>query len=249
LEGMKYFYELFESLPRGGPGTNEYTRRAFNAIPKKLENPFILDIGCGSGVQTIELAKISNGQIIALDNHQPFLAKLMNTARAEGLAEKIITQNISMFDMDFKENTFDIVWSEGALYFMGFQNGLRRCHQLLKEYGYLAVTEAVYITPNPPAPVTQFFEKEYPYIKDVKRNIALIKNEGYRLLSNFTLPESAWLDSYYRPMEKELSRLTKKYRKNNIALGIFNECRDEIAFYKKYSKYYGYEFFVMQKAG
>jgi len=247
MEGMEYFYELFEALPRCGPGENESTRRAFNIIPKLSKQPFVLDIGCGPGVQTLDLAKISNGKIIALDNHQTFLDKLMKTARYEGLAEIIIPKNISMLDMDFDENTFDIIWSEGALYFMGFQNGLRRCHQLLKNDGYLAVTEVVYLVPNPPAPVTQFFENEYPDIKDVKSKIELIQNEGFHLISNFTLPESAWLDSYYLPMEEELSRLNKKYRGNKIALGVFKDLRNEINFYKKYSEFYGYEFFIMQK--
>ncbi len=247
MEGMEYFYELFEALPRCGPGGNELTRRAFNIIPKLPKKPFMLDIGCGPGVQTIELARISNGKIIALDNHQPFLDKLMKTAIEKGLAENVIPKNISMLDMDFDENTFDIIWSEGALYFMGFQNGLSRCHQLLKKDGYLAVTECVYLESNPPAPVTQLFEKEYPDIKDVKSNIRLIQNEGFHLISNFTLPESAWLDSYYLPMEEELSRLNNKYRGNKTALAVFEKLKNEIDIYKRYSKFYGYEFFVMQK--
>lgn len=247
MEGIEYMYELFEALPRCGPGDNESTRRAFNTIPKLPKQPFILDIGCGPGVETIELAKISNGKIIALDNHQAFLDKLMKTARDKGLVENIIPKNISMLDMDFDENTFDIIWSEGALYFMGFQNGLRRCHQLLKSDGYLAVTEIVYLVPNPPTPVIQYFEKEYQDIKVVKDKIKLIQNEGFNLISNFTLPESSWLDSYYLPMEEELSRLNKKYQGNEIALGIFEEMKNEIDLYKKFSDFYGYEFFIMQR--
>ena len=245
---MEYFYELFEALPRCGPGANEFTRRAFNAIPGPPKQPFILDIGCGPGVQTLELARISNGQIIALDNHQPFLDQLMKSARAEGLAEIITPQNISMLEMDFEEHTFDIIWSEGALYFMGFQNGLRRCRRLLKDDGFLAVTEVVYLLPDQPDAVTQFFDKEYPDIRDIKTNIELIQSEGLHLITNFTLPESAWLDSYYVPMEAELSRLYKKYHGNQIAQEVFESLRQEIRLYKRYSKYYGYEFFVMQKA-
>jgi len=109
MEGIEYTYELFESLPRCGPGDNKSTQRAFNAIPKPPEHPLILDIGCGPGVQTIELAKLSQGRIIALDNHQAFLDKLMKKAKEEELLDHIVPKNKSMLDMDFEDNTFDII--------------------------------------------------------------------------------------------------------------------------------------------
>ena len=247
MEGIEYLYELCEALPRCGPGDNESTRRAFYAIPTPPKHPFILDIGCGPGVQTIELAKISNGKIIAIDNHQAFLDTLREQSQNEGLEDTIIPKNVSMLDMDFEEQTFDIIWSEGALYFMGFQNGLKRCHELLKSNGYLAVTELVYTSPNPPDALIQFFETEYPDINYIKEKINVIQKAGFIMLSNFTLPESAWLHSYYAPIEKELPRLNKKYQGNEIALGVFKGFRDEIDLFKKYSQFYGYEFFIMQK--
>ena len=246
-ERMEFLYELCEALPRSGPGDNSHTRRAFYSIPSPTPCPLILDIGCGQGLQTIELAKIAKGKIIALDNHQAFLDILMDRAKREGVEKKIIPKNMSMFDMDFEKKSFDIIWSEGALYVMGFQNGLKRCHQLLKDEGYMAVSEIVYTAPNPPNAVMEYFDREYPDIKNIEKNIEVIEKEGFRIVSNFTLPESAWLKSYYLPMEKELSRLNKKYRGNEAALAVFEEMKNEIDFYKRFSKFFGYEFFIMQK--
>ena len=134
----------------------------------------------------------------------------MKKVKEKELLDHIFSKNRSMLDMDFEEKTFDIIWSEGALYFMWFQNGLRRWHQLLKGDEFLAVTEIVYLVNNPPAPLIQYFEKEYPDIKGVKDKIDLIQNERFHLVSNFTLPESSWLDNFYLPMEKEITRLNKK---------------------------------------
>jgi len=247
MQGIEYIYELCEALPRSGPGDNKSTRRAYNSIPDVIENPFILDIGCGQGMQTQELAKISDGNIIALDNHQGFLDMLMTQAKKRGFKDRIFPKNISMFEMSFEERIFDIIWSEGALYLMGFQNGLKRCQQLLKDKGYLAITELVYTIPDPPNVVVEYFKSEYPDIKHVDELIETINQSGYKLISNFSLPESAWFDNYYIPMEKELPRLVDKYQGNNIALAVFNGFKEEIDFYRQYSNNYGYEFFVMQK--
>jgi hypothetical protein len=200
-------------------------------------------------MQTIELARISNGKVIALDNHQAFLDMLMEQAKRHRVDEKITPKNISMLDMDFEEKTFDIIWSEGALYIMGFQNGLKRCHQLLRNKGYLAVTELVYTVPDPPPQVVEYFEGEYPDIRNIGENIEAINEKGFSLISNFTLPESSWLNNYYLPIEKEIPRLIRKYRGNEVALSVFEGFRNEVDFYRKYSKFYSYEFFVMKKTG
>ena len=247
MEEMKYFYELFGMLPRQGPGDNQSTRKAFKLMKGIPPEPYILDIGCGVGMQTIELAKLSNGTILALDNYQPFLDTLMQKAKQSGVADRIIPINQSMLEMDFKRNTFDLIWSEGALYFMGFSNGLRKCNELLKEHGYLAVTEIVYLMSHPPAPLQEFFEKEYPDIDDVPSKIDFINQANFDLISHFTLPQSSWLDNYYFPMEKALSILREKYHGNEIAIQAFQSMEDEIALYKKYADCFGYEFFVMYK--
>jgi hypothetical protein len=86
-----------------------------------------------------------------------------------------------------------------------------------------------------------------PDIKDIKDNLSMIKNEGFEVLSHFTLPKSSWIDAYYSPIEKRIRELKKKYHDNTIALQVFEECGKEIKIFNKYSDYFSYEFFIMQK--
>jgi len=95
--------------------------------------------------------------------------------------------------------------------------------------------------------VNRYADEEYPDIKDVRSNITLIENEGFNLLGHFTLPTSSWTDTYYKPMEKKIQELKEKYHDNDVALHVFRDCEKEIRIYKKYSDFYGYEFFIMQK--
>jgi len=246
MEGMEYFYELYTGLSRGGPGDNASTQKAFSYLKNLPFEPLILDIGCGPGMQTIALARISKGKIIALDNYQPFLDILMQNAIKEGFEKRIIPKNQSMLEMDFKNASFDLIWSEGALYQMGFQNGLKKCYQLLKKGGYLAVTEGVMLQSNAPVAAKKFWE-EYPDVKDIKGNIVLIQQEQFDLLAHFTLPVSSWTEQYYAPLETRIHELQKKYRGNSIALDVFAQSEKEIETYIKNSDYVGYEFFIMQK--
>jgi ubiquinone/menaquinone biosynthesis C-methylase UbiE len=108
------FYELFSDIPRQGPGSDEYTRKAYMSLPDLALQPNILDVGCGSGMQTLELARISTGTITALDNYQPFLDDLRRRAQSAGLDNKIDILNGSMFELPFARGTFDLIWSEGA---------------------------------------------------------------------------------------------------------------------------------------
>lgn len=247
MQGIEYIFELCEALPRSGPGNNASTRRAFEAIPAISKQPMILDIGCGQGMQTIELARLSGGRIIALDIHQGFLDLLMETAKSEGLEDHIIPRKTSMHEMDFEDETFDIIWSEGALYIMGFEKGLQRCLELLKPRGCLALTELVYLSAQPPMEVIEYLEQEYSAISHVEDKIRKIEKAGFSLIDHFTLPESAWMEDYYHPMQQQLPGLIKKYQGNELALSVFEDFEAEIEFYKKYSQHFGYEFFVMQK--
>ncbi|MFP4120539.1 MAG: class I SAM-dependent methyltransferase [Coleofasciculus sp.] len=147
---MNIFFEIHQNLPREAPGDNASTRKAFSLLTNVPPQPKILDIGCGPGMQTIELAKLTDGQITAVDTHQPFLDELQRRALAEGVSDNINPVNQSMLSLDFVPHIFDILWSEGAIYIMGFETGLKSWRTLLKTGGYLVVSELCWLQQNPP---------------------------------------------------------------------------------------------------
>ncbi|MHC4994074.1 MAG: class I SAM-dependent methyltransferase [Planctomycetota bacterium] len=242
---MACFFELYEGLPRGGPGSNAVTERAYRLVDVKA--PRILDIGCGPGMQSLHLARISGGEVVAIDNHQPFLDALAREAAAAGLRDRVSPVNVSMLEMDFEPGSFDVVWSEGAIYFMGFGNGVKRGRELVRDGGYLAYSEAVYFVDDPPKEVLDFWEGEYDDMGTVDQKIRVIEEAGVELVGHFPLPVSAWLDHFYDPMDRKIQSMREEYSGNEVALRVLEQAARESRFFRENHAYYGYEFFVMRK--
>ena len=240
------FYELFRGMPRQGPGNNRYTRQAYELLSGLPLQPRILDIGCGTGMQTLELAKISGGHVTALDNYQPFLDSLTATAAARGIAARITAVNGSMFELPFAGSAFDVIWSEGAIFVIGFEKGLGEWKPFIRPNGYLVVSELAWITPRRPDEVRAYMEGEYPAIKNDAENQEIIRRAGYHTVDSFILPEDAWREDYYKPMQARVDSLKPKYAGDREASEVLDSFQREIDMYRDYSRYYSYMFYVMQ---
>ncbi len=243
---MEFFFEIHKDLPREGPGDNASTRKALEMMTSLPHQPEILDVGCGPGVQTRELARITGGRVTAVDTHQPFLDRLQTQVDAEYQEDQIICMNMSMDDLDFPNRSFDVIWSEGAIYIMGFGKGLADWKRLLKPGGCIAVTEATWLKPDPPKEIADFWNGAYPAMTSVEENLKTIESLGYHLLGHFTLPESCWLEEYYAPMLERVAMLRLKYADDAEKQTMLDEELVEVELYRKYSDWYGYEFYVMQ---
>lgn len=242
----KYFTELYEDLPRDEEKRNTYTRKAYQILPA-IPTPTILDIGCGSGVQTLELARLSKGTIIAIDIKESSLEELKKQAKQQHLDTYVMTNKQSMLSLKFPDETFDIIWTEGSIFAIGFSEGLKAWKRFIKPQGYLVVHEMVWLQENPPEDLKNYWRQRYPGITTIEQNINYTKKYGYILLDHFSLPEDAWWSLYYQPLEKRIQFLKKKYQNNSKALAVFTAEEQEIALYKKYSSWFGSAFFIMQK--
>lgn len=244
---FEIFLDIQSGLPRQGPGSNENTLKAHSfcsGLPKK---PAILDIGCGPGMQTIALAKVANADITAVDINQEYLEELKEGAESAGVIDCIEILALDMNNLPFQQERFDLIWAEGSAYIMGFDKALENLKRFLKPEGYIAVSELVWLRPDPPNEIVEFFENQYPAIREIEDVLKSIKRSGYEITEHFTLPDSAWWDHYYTPLEAKLPDLNKKYSEDKEALRIINMTKREIEMRRLFIEWYGYEFFIAQK--
>lgn len=243
---MEVYVRLFADMPRAGPGCDESTERAFKSIPDLPHGPRILDIGCGPGMQTLCLARISQGRITALDNYEEYLDYLRSEMKQQGLTDRISPVRGDMFDIPFEDRSFDIVWCESAIFIIGFEKGLREWKRLLKPGGFMVVSELVQLKSGPPKEYADFWRNEYPALTTLNENVEIIKNAGYELVDHFTLPEWAWWKNLYDYVEGRIEPLKRHFQNDPESLQVLNSTRREIDFFKKYPGFYDYEFFVMK---
>lgn len=242
------FFEVHSGLPREGPGDRTSTARALALAQPLPAAAQVLDIACGPGAQTIDLADLlPDATITAVDLHEPFVLETRRRAAERGVAGRVRAAVGDMTALAFPPASFDLLWCEGAAYIMGVDAALPAWRPLLRSGGRLALTEAVWLRPDPPEPVRRLFA-EYPAMGDLTAARTLVRNAGYRLLGEFVLPQAAWMTDYYEPLRQRLAELAPRYADDPVARAVLAECAEEIAGFEQYGDCYGYVFLVMTPA-
>lgn len=239
-EMMEFFFKIHNGDFRGGPGSDMSTKRAYNIANKFLgKNISVLDIGAGSGFQTKVLKDLVDGNIRALDTTEIYLNKIKKEVGIE-------TVNCSMDNLDrsFSNNTFDLIWSEGAIYIMGLAKGLKHWKPFLKQGGIISFSHISWIQANPSRELLDYWEGNYPQITTLDGNKKIIDEAGYEIKDYFILPSTDWKENYYEKISERLD-LLEKNGLSPLEKEIVEMHREEIEMYNKYGEYYGYVFFII----
>jgi ubiquinone/menaquinone biosynthesis C-methylase UbiE len=202
-----------------------YTRRAFRML-SQVAKPRILDIGCGSGIPTMELARLSQGDVIGIDIDQSALDKFSRRIKEAGLNDRLQAVNCSMFDIDFADGSFDIIWSEGSISAVGFERGLREWSRFLKPGGFMVVHD----------------ERG-----DVKEKRKQVSNCGYQLLGYFVLSKETWWTEYFAPLEKLIAEYRTRYADDPEILEEIHQAQEELDMFKDNPERNSSVYFVMKK--
>lgn len=241
----RVFFEVHRRLPQEAPGSDASTRRALSLLPPLPAEPEVLDVGCGPGRQTLELLRGTGGRVTAVDTHPPYLADLTRRAEAEGLGGRLRATEADMTRLPFADASFDLLWSEGAIYLMGVAPALKAWRRLLRPGACIAFTEIAWLTEDRPEEARRVWDEGYPAMTTVDGNSRLIASAGYEELARFVLPESDWWD-YYRPIGARLSGLRRRYAGDPAALAVLDAETREIELYRAHSRAYGYAFFIVR---
>ncbi|MEW7976079.1 MAG: class I SAM-dependent methyltransferase [Candidatus Sedimenticola endophacoides] len=241
---LERFYELFEQMPRQGPGDDDSARRLLDALSVSGPGPLrhIADMGCGSGAGTLWLARHTDAEIDVLDNYRPFLQRLEREARAQGLAQRITTHAADMAAPPFPPEHFDLIWSEGAAYLIGFTQALALWRPLLRSGAHLVVTEMCWFTDTPSPEARAFWAEGYPEMATPAQRIAQAKAAGYKVLRRFRLPPRAF-NRFHRDLRQRLEILRARHGDHQV----YRECEQEIALFRNNRGAFGYFCLLLQK--
>jgi ubiquinone/menaquinone biosynthesis C-methylase UbiE len=183
-------------------------------------------MGCGSGVPTLELARLGQGEVIGIDIDQPAVDKLNRKIGEAGLANRVQAVNCSMLDMVFPAESFDIIWSEGSIFAMGFERGIREWRRLLRPNGFMVIHDEQ---------------------GNVEEKLEQISRCGYKLIGCFRLSEDIWRTEYFAPLEKLVAESQASHTDEPHALEELNQARRELEMLKNDPERSKSVYFVMQK--
>jgi len=239
--------EYFSSIERQGPGSPEMTLRALSFIGDLTAESHIADLGCGTGGQTITLAQNTPAKITGIDLFPTFIDLFNANALRFNVGDRVKGVVGSMDDLPFSAGELDLIWSEGAIYNIGFEKGLSYWRKFLKPGGYVAVSEATWFTDERPEEIGRFWLDAYPGIDTVAGKIAVMQKTGYVPVACFILPENCWTDHFYVLQQKAQEVFLARHRGNRAAEDLVENERREAGLYARYSDYYGYAFYIGKK--
>lgn len=240
--------DLHKLAKRQGPGGDAETDQAIALARLDRTAPLkIADIGCGTGGPTLQLARSLNAKITAIDFLPDFIEQLKANAAQAGLLDKLDPQVASMENLPLKDGEYDVIWSEGAIYNIGFEQGIRTWRRFLKPGGRLVVSEITWTTHDRPAELEAYWKTAYPEIDTAAGKIKILEAGGYSPIGYFVLPEYCWLENYYRPLQSRFAEFLARHGHRAAAKAIVDAEQEEITLYEKYKAYYSYGVYIAVK--
>ncbi len=244
---LKLLIDLHIDGKRQGPGGVQETLKMIElAGLRHQKNLKIADIGCGTGIASIFLAKELSARITSIDFLPEFIDVLKQTVKSEYLTN-IDAKVCSMDNLPFDDEEYDVLWSEGAIYNIGFEKGVKEWRRFLKKNGLLILSEITWLTEERPDEIQNHWDSEYPEIDTASEKIKILEKAGYSPVAYFYLPESCWTDNYYNPMQSRFTEFLERNRNSTTAQEIIEAEKVEIDLYGRFKEYLSYGVYIARR--
>ncbi|MGV8998484.1 MAG: class I SAM-dependent methyltransferase [Parvibaculaceae bacterium] len=241
---FKLFLEVQLGLPRNGPGSRAATQEVFSCLRGLPAKPAILDIGCGQAPEAFDLLDVTDGHITAVDLFEPFLDKASVRASAMGIGEdRLAFERGDMAELEYDDESFDLIWSEGAIYLLGFEEGLRNWAQFAKRGGFVVVSELTWLKSKRTPMAESYWGNAYPEMGTLTSNRAAAEAAGYEVIGTMILPLDDWRDNYYTPLREKIAAARKMHGPQST----FDDMEDEITVFEKSAGDYSYVFYILKR--
>lgn len=234
-----FFYIAYKNLNRLAPGSDKTTLEALKYI-KTEENLTILDIGCGVGADTILLAEyFKNSTVEAVDLFKHYLSVLDEKITENNLNNRVFTYEMSMYDLDFANEDFNIVFSHASAHIMGFKKALHEWKRLIKPEGYMICSDISW-TDKPSRQSRNFWKNTYSEIDTPENKIKQITSEGYEFITYLTVSKED-AHEFYNKLESNLKLLEG----DDSSRDFINQLKKEIEVYRS-NEDFSYVFYIMK---
>jgi len=241
---FKLFLDVQLDLPRNGPGSRAATQEVFACLRDLPAKPAILDIGCGQAPEAFDLLEVTDGHITAVDLFEPFLDKASARAEAEGVGDdRLAFERGDMAELEYDDESFDLIWSEGAIYLLGFEEGLRAWARFVKRGGFVVVSELTWLKSKRTPIAESFWGNAYPEMGTVASNRAAAVAAGYEVIGTMILPLDDWRENYYTPMRAAIADARRRHGPQ----AALDEMEDEITVFEKSAGDYSYVFYILKR--
>ncbi len=235
------FFTLHDDLPREGPGSDADVDWAC-ALAGIAPDATICDVGSGPGGDVAPLlAHVPQGRVLAMDMVEGFVRSCAQRFAGD---PRVSAQQFDMAQLPTHSDApFDMIWSAGALYFLGLEAGPATMAQALRPGGVLAFSEPCLFTDGATDAAQALFE-DYP-VRDRAGILAAVEAAGFTVLGDRRVSDAGW-EAYYQPMEARIAAL--RPQADARLTQMLDLCAQEAETWRRHRHDVGYLLVVARRA-